>query len=274
MLLHANINGEYRYPGQAMVAVNDLGLLRGYGVFDYLRTYNKKPFRIDDYLERLRHSASEFGLPAPSAEDTKFVVKELIRRSDPPTDIGIRFLITGGVTLDGMSVSKPSYIITAEKLFLPSPDVVKNGVKLLTFEYMREEPHVKTTNYQNAIRNAKLREQKEAFELLYHKNGKFYETARNNFFIFKENKLVTPKDGVLAGITRKVVLELASGHFEIEERPIKTDELNDCTEAFITGTTKGIIPVVKVNDFEISAGSPGANTQKLIGLFQDYVKGW
>ncbi len=274
MFIHANINGEYRYPGQAMLPVNDLGLIRGLGVFDYLRTYNRKPFRMDDYLERLRSSADALLLPLPNDTEIKFVVKELIRRSDYPGDIGIRLLITGGTTPDGISVTKPSFIVTAEKLFLPPADVFLNGIKLITFEFLRELPQVKTTNYLTAIRNVKLKEQQNAYELLYHKNGNILETSRNNFFIFKENKLITPKNNILFGITRKVVLELAAGKYEIEEREIKTEEINDCTEAFITGTTKKIIPVVQVNDFIIGDGKPGANTVKIMRHFDDYVKGW
>ncbi|MBA3901174.1 MAG: aminotransferase class IV [Bacteroidetes bacterium] len=274
MLIHANIYGEYRYPGQAMLPVNDLGLIRGLGVFDYLRTYNRKPFRMDDYLERLRSSADALLLPLPNDTEIKFVVKELIRRSDYPGDIGIRLLITGGTTPDGISVTKPSFIVTAEKLFLPPADVFLNGIKLITFEFLRELPQVKTTNYLTAIRNVKLKEQQNAYELLYHKNGNILETSRNNFFIFKENKLITPKNNILFGITRKVVLELAAGKYEIEEREIKTEEINDCTEAFITGTTKKIIPVVQVNDFIIGDGKPGANTVKIMRHFDDYVKGW
>jgi branched-chain amino acid aminotransferase len=274
MLIHANINGEYRYPGQAMLPVNDLGLLRGYGIFDYLRTYNRKPFRMDDYLERLRNSADNLLLPLPSDLEIKFVVKELIRRSDYPGDIGIRFLLTGGTTNDGFSVVKPNFIITAEKLILPPPEVFKTGVKLITVEFQREMPEVKTTNYLIALKNAKLKEQQNAFELLYHKNGYVLETSRNNFFIFQGNTLITPKENILKGITRKVVLELASGLFEIQERDIKNEEIRDCTEAFITGTTKNITPVSLINEISIGAGKPGENTKKLMMRFEDYTKGW
>jgi branched-chain amino acid aminotransferase len=273
MLLLANINGEYRYPGQAMVPVNDLGLIRGYGVFDYLRTYRKEPFRINDYLERLRNSANEFNLPLPSNDNIISVVKELIRRADPPGDVGIRLVLTGGTSADGMTVQKPSFIITIEKLFLPAEDLFSKGVKLLTYQYKRELPHLKTTNYQNIIRHTKLKEDNKAFDLLYHDHGYLLETSRNNFFIIKGNKLITPKEDVLHGITRKTVIELAEGKFETEERKITIEELSEADEAFITGTTKKILPVVQINDLQIGNGMPGKNTLILMDLLNKEIAG-
>jgi branched-chain amino acid aminotransferase len=274
MLIHAYVNGEYRYPGQAMVPVNDLGILRGYGVFDYFRTFNKKPFRIDDYLERLENSAKELALPVPSKAEIKAVVKELLRRIDPASDIAIRILISGGPSSDGISVMKPSIIITAEKLSVPEAALYESGVKLITDEFLRELPSVKTTNYLNAIRKKNLKEQHKAFELLYFHENNLLETSRNNFFVFKDKVLVTPAKNVLKGITRKVVLELAAEHFQVEERPLKMDELKECTEAFITGTTKKILPVVKIDDLKIGAGTPGDNTKRLMKLFENYVRSW
>jgi branched-chain amino acid aminotransferase len=271
MLLLANINGEYRYPGQAMVPVNDLGLLRGYGVFEYLRTYSKSPFRMDDHLERLRNSAAEFHLPLPSNDNIKSVVKELIRRADPQGDVGVRLLLTGGTSSDGMSVNKPNFIITVERLSLPSEQWYSTGVKLLTFQYKRELPHIKTTNYQNSIRFAKLKQDNEAFDLLYHDHGYLLETSRNNFFIFTGDKLITPKEDILHGITRKTILELAEGNFEVEERKIVIEELAQATEMFVTGTTKKILPVRAVNDQMIGSGTPGVNTKKLMDMFEKYI---
>jgi branched-chain amino acid aminotransferase len=274
MLLLAYINGEYRYPGQAMVPVNDLGLLRAYAVFDYLRTFNLKPFRLDDYLERLENSAKELSLPTPSREEFKSVINEMTRRLDLNNDISFRILITGGPSLDGISISKTSLIITAEKLPVQETDLYVNGVKLITEEYLRENPIIKSTNYLQSIKSNDLKNRHKAFEQLYYHQNNILETARNNFFVFKNDVLVTAKKDVLKGITRKVALELAAEHFKVEERQLKLDELKDCTEAFITGTTKKILPVVKVDELKIGAGVVGENTKKLMKLFDNYTKSW
>jgi branched-chain amino acid aminotransferase len=274
MLLLAYINGEYRYPGQAMVPVNDLGLLRGYSVFDYFRTYNKKPFRIDDYLDRFENSAKELFLPTPSRDEFKTVIKEMIRRLDISNDIAFRILLTGGPTLDGISISKPSLIVTAEKISTPADDLYASGVKLITETFLRENPTIKSTNYLQSIKSEELKKRHKAFEQLYYWQNNILETSRNNFFVFKEDVLVTPKKDVLKGVTRKVVLEIATGHFTVEERLLKMDELKECTEAFITGTTKKILPVVKIDELKIGSGAVGTNTQKLMKLLDNYLKSY
>ncbi len=108
--------------------------------------------------------------------------------------------------------------------------------------------------------------------MLYCHGGHVLELTRNNFFLFMDNTLVTPRDNVLLGITRLVLLELCPGVFPTEERVVKTSELGLATEAFLCGTTKGIMPVVQVDNTVIGAGVPGENTRKMMKIFREYTE--
>ncbi|KAB2844666.1 MAG: amino acid aminotransferase, partial [Melioribacteraceae bacterium] len=115
-----------------------------------------------------------------------------------------------------------------------------------------------------------LRREKNVFDILYYSQNGITECPRNNFFVFINDVLVTPKDFLLHGVTRKVVLEIAKKHWKVEERKLELIELNSADEAFITSTTKSIMPVTVIDDKKIGDGKVGDNTQKLMNLFKDY----
>ncbi|MBL4755492.1 MAG: aminotransferase class IV, partial [Flavobacteriales bacterium] len=127
-------------------------------------------------------------------------------------------------------------------------------------------------HYLNAIKLQPLKEKYGVFDLLYHFKGSVLECPRNNFFIFKDKVLITAGDDVLKGVTRKKILELAAGVFEVQERRLTLAELWEADEAFISGTTKRIIPVVKIDDQQIGDGQVGECTQKLIQVFDQYIE--
>lgn len=264
-------NGKILPFDDVKININELGLLRAYAVFDYLRTYNGKPFRIDDYLKRFRNSATELHLRLKySDEEIKFFVNELLKKNKRE-EVGIRFLLTGGYTHDSMSITKPNFFILIEEI----PEyrgAIFSGVKLMSCEFQRWLPQVKTTNYVNAIRLQGEKEKQNAFEILYHYKNEISETARNNFFIVKKGILITPKENILLGITRKVILEISAKHkIKTEERKLFLSELKDIDEAFITGSSKGIVPVVQIDKIKIGNGKVGKVTKRLIELWEDYT---
>lgn len=272
MLLYAYINGKISSAENANISVSDLGLLRGYGVFDYLRTYHQKPFLLNDYLERFYNSAKGLHLEIPfNKKKLTELIHELILWGNQKEDVGIRLLITGGNSEDTMTVKKPNFLILIETL-TPFPEkYYKEGVKLLTNKFHREIPQIKMTNYINSIRQQDDKKKKNAYDILYIHNNKVLETSRNNFFIFKGKALITAKEGILPGITRKFILSLAKKKFNIEEREIDFKELEEASEAFTTGTTRAIVPVVQVNDLKIGDGKPGKNTKILIEIFNEKI---
>lgn len=267
-------NGDILSEEEIRFQINDLGILRGYSVFDLLRTYNFTPFRLDDYLIRFENSVKSFDMHLPiDKELIKEKIEELLFwRADKSKDIAIRLLMTGGYSENGFKAPEsPNFLIRIEDLH-PSPaKFYEEGVKIITHEYQRELPEIKTTNYSRALVINKAMLVQKAVDALYHLDGNISECTRNNFFIFKGSTLVTPKNNILRGITRKTVLELAKSKFEVEERDIYLEELKEATEAFKTGSNTSIMPIVQIDELKINKKIVGPNTQALMQMLHDYA---
>jgi branched-chain amino acid aminotransferase len=262
--------GKIERKDRIKVGISDLVMLRGYGVFDFMRTYHGQLFRINDYLERFENSAKGMKLKLPlGRKELIRIIKLLLKKNQAEEkDLGIRLLLTGGYSLDSyLPAVKPNLFVLIEDLPNYPRWWSEKGIKLITHEHSREMAEVKTINYLTAIHLADVRRKYKAQDTLYCYNGKVLETTRNNFFLFHGNTLVTSNESVLHGITRKAVLELAKGKFKVEVRPVLKKELNTCTECFITGTTRGITPVVRIDNIKIADGKPGRHTKELMNAF-------
>jgi len=267
------LNGEYVAASQATLRLNDLGIVRGYGVFDLLRTYDGKLFKLHEHVLRLQRSAAAIGLDLPYApEEIEQIARETYARNQL-ANATIRIVVTGGAADDFMTPpNRPTLAVLIEPIAPSSNDQYTKGVKLVTTELERIMPTVKSLNYITAIMAMKEAKKAGAVEALYRtKDGRVTEGTRANFFIIRGQELITPQEEVLGGITRDVVLEIAEDDFQVRETPIAYAELETCDEAFITSSTKEILPVVQIDDITIGAGRPGPNTQKLMDLFHTYV---
>ncbi len=267
------VNGQWVHPDEATISINDIGLLRAYSVFESLRTYDRRPFHLDEHLNRLYRSAEliELDIPWPR-EQIADVVRGVIERN-PYRHAAIRILVTGGVSEDGML---PSGRPTLNVLITPLPERdmerFARGYKLITTRLQRVAPEAKTTSYVAAVRALKEAARQGAQDALFvNEQGHVLEATRSNFFIFKGDTLVTPREGVLIGITRNVALELARGRFQIEERPNLLEELAEADEAFVTASSREIVPVVQIDDLVIGNGKPGPRTTELEQRFIDMV---
>lgn len=266
------VNGEILSASDGVVGISDLALQRGYGVFDYSRTYNGKLFHFEDNLERFRSSANELHLNIPlSDEEIINIVKELINGSDLKIP-AVRLILTGGYAESKSFLESPNLIMIAEELPTYPTELYEQGCRIITSEYQRELPHIKSINYLNAIRLEPLIRQHNAYDVLYYNENSVTECPRNNFFIFSGDTLITPKDKILYGITRRLVLQLASKHFEVEERNISLEELYSADEAFVTSTSKQVMPVTVIDDKEIGNGKVGEKTKAIMKMFDDYTK--
>ena len=270
-------NGEIRPFQKAGISLDDLGILRGYGVFDVMKTVNGKIFLFDVHIKRLKDSADYLGARLPMG---KIKIKETIKKLISKNKIkqaSIRIVLTGGRSVDAMhfDFKAPTFYILVSEFKPLSGELYESGIKLATVEHSRDAAEIKTTNYVEAVRVINKRQKKEKFfEILYISDGAILEAATSNFFVFIGDKLVTPKDNILKGITRNLVLKLAKKKFEVEERKLKTEELNLATESFIAATNKNIVPVVQVDDKKIGNGKPGKNTKKLMELFKEFMKNY
>lgn len=267
-------NNQFINAAEPVLPLHDLALFRGYAVFDYLRTQGGKPLLIEHYLKRFRHSAEALRLTL-HLPDTVLsdIIHVLIEKNRFP-ETGIRLLLTGGFSADMFTPAEPNLIIRAEPSVLAPDTVYTAGAILVTDEYLRDWPQVKHTAYLNAIRNQPRILAAGAVEVLYHWQGEVLECSRSNFFMVKEGKLITPAtDKVLAGVTRAHVLALAKANgITVEERVVGLNELEQADEVFITGTTKQIMPVVKIDHYNISSGKVGPVSRQLLQLWRREVE--
>ena len=248
------INEKFVTIEQAVIPINDLGIQRGYGVFDFLRVAGDKPLFIDDHLDRFYYSAEVMRLKIKKERaELKSIIQELINTNNL-NHSGIRLILTGGESVDGYMITEPRLSIIQQSLKPPPDKLPETGIKLVSNEYQRQLPHVKTTDYLMAIWLQPWMKEKNADDILYHYNGLITECPRSNFFmITKENILVTPKEKILNGITRKKIIALAKKlEIKIEERDIHLNEIKEIKEAFITSSTKRMLPVSKIDDYILS----------------------
>ncbi len=268
------VNGSFVPPTQAMLPLNDLGIVRGYGVFDLLRTYGKTPFRLRDHIHRLESSASQIGLGLPwSTEELEDVVLQTYARNDIP-DASIRIVVTGGPSTNFMTPQgNPSLMVMVHPVAPYPASYYSQGSKAVSTLIERTMATVKSLNYIGAIMAMNDAEKTGAVEAIYlDAHDRLTEGTRANLFVVRGERLITPREGVLKGITRQVVMEIATNDFEVVEHPIHYHELSLIDEAFLTSTTKEILPVVQIDEHVIGTGKPGPKTQRIIELFNAYVQ--
>lgn len=253
----------------AVLPGNDLGLQRGYAIFDFLRVAENVPLYIDDHLSRFYHSAAAMHLPVKeSREDLKIAIGEMIQQNNMPSS-GIKILLTGGASSDGYSIHSPNLLMVQQPMAEPPTSLVQPGYILFTYEYQRELPTVKTTNYLMAIRLQPWLREMGGNDVLYRMGNCVSECPRSNFFIItKDNKLVTPAENILPGITRKQLLGIAKENgIVVEERALTLPDIQMAKEAFISSSTKRIIPVAQVDNIRFPALQDQSVTHRLFGLF-------
>ena len=262
------VNDDFFEEHNAVLRISDLALQRGYAVFDFFRTRNNKPLFLDDHLDRFFNSAKEMFITVSlDRERLKDVIKMLMDRNVLP-DSGIRITATGGYSPDGYNPVQGNIIIQQQPFQQPSREKFENGVKIMTYEYMRELPTVKSTNYLMGVWLQKQLKEKQLDDVLYYKNNIITEFPRANVFIVtKDGQLLTPGDNVLAGITRKKVLAFAHKLLPTVARQVSIDELRNAAEVFMTSTTKRLLPVTEIDGKKIGEGKPGKMTTTLYEMF-------
>ncbi len=268
------IDGRWVHPHEATISINDTAILRAYSVFESLRTYDRRPFHLDEHLARLYRSAELIDLDIPyTREQIAAVVREVIARN-AYKHATIRIFVTGGETEDSILPSgKPALVVLITPLGERDMQRFANGVKVITTHLQRIMPEAKTNNYVAAVRALKEAARHNAADAFFvNEQGHVLEATRSNFFIFRGDTLVTPRQSILIGVTRNVVLNLARDRFAVEERPILLDELSLVDEAFITSSSKEILPVVQIDDLVIGDGKPGPRTIELEQRFIDLVE--
>ncbi|HEX4646047.1 MAG TPA: branched-chain-amino-acid transaminase [Verrucomicrobiae bacterium] len=270
------IDGKYYNPENAKISVFDHGLLYGDGIFEGIRAYNGRVFKLHEHIDRLFYSAKSILLEIPlsRAEITKAVV-ETCRRNKLREGY-IRLVVTRGPGTLGLNPNrckKPCLFIIAGKIQLYPPEYYEKGLEIITVPTVRNlhsalNPAIKSLNYLNNIL-AKIEANNGGYEeaIMLNAEGYVSECTADNVFIVKGNHLLTPplSAGALYGITRQVVIELAGKlGLAVAEPNLTRYDLFNADECFITGTGAELIPVVKIDGRVIGSGKPGKTTKQLV----------
>jgi branched-subunit amino acid aminotransferase/4-amino-4-deoxychorismate lyase len=270
-------NGQILPINEAKVGILDIGLLRGYGIYEAMTVFNGKIFMFSDHMSRFKKSVKFLNIKVSKSDKR---IQNIILEIAEKNNLGgkrynIKFILTGGEAIGGIDFNpeKPTFYIFVEEWQSLDSRVYSEGTELITHEHLRQYPEYKTTNYITATLLQKEMKSKGAIEILYTWQNKVLECATSNFFIVKDGKLITAKENVLHGITRKAVIDLANrNNLLIEEREVSVGDMKFADECFLTSSFKDVVPVVKVGDFTISKGVVGEVTKKVMKLFEDYTK--
>lgn len=278
------INGKLVPSEQATVSVFDHGLLYGDGVFEGMRIYGGKVFRLEEHLERLYESARAICLEMPiGIEELAEATNATVAENDLE-DGYIRLLVTRGsgtLGLDPNRCSDPQVIIIADKITLYPAEFYEKGLEIITSSVIRNHPaalspRIKSLNYLNNILAKIEGLQAGCVEaLMLNHKGEVAECTGDNIFVIKKGELLTPPldAGILGGITRDVVLELAEQEaIPTLETALTKHDIYVADEVFLTGSAAEVVPVVKVDSRVIGDGVPGPITEKLRERFHAAVR--
>src|SRR6201993_2636108 len=278
------VDGKFYSEADAKVSVFDHGLLYGDGIFEGIRFYSGRIFRLEEHLERLWDSARSICLEIPISQRamTEALI-ETVRKNDL-RDGYIRLLVTRGVGNLGLNPEQcktPSVIIITAQIALYSEEMYRKGLTVVTVATRRTNPSalnpaVKSLNYLNNVMARIEANQANADEaLMLNDEGNVAECTADNVFIVKRGQIFTPPitAGALRGITRSVVFEIAAETgIKVSETDITRHDVFIADDAFLTGTAAEIIPVVKADGRPIGAGKPGPITTRMVGRFREMTR--
>ncbi len=275
MTLRIYINGDFFDKDDAKISVYDHGLLYGDGVFEGMRSYSGKVFRLQQHLQRLWESAKAIWLQIPiSQEQMTKAVNETLKVNNIE-DGYVRLVVTRGagtLGLDPNKTANPQVIIIADTITLYPAEFYEHGLEIVTVSTIRNHPaalspRIKSLNYLNNILAKIEGLQAGCVEaLMLNTKGEVAECTGDNIFVARGGTLYTPpiEAGILEGVTRDAVIELArESGVEVRETPLTKHDVYIAQECFLTGTAAEVIPVVKVDNRVIGAGVPGPLTRDL-----------
>jgi branched-chain amino acid aminotransferase len=286
-----NVNGRITGERDAVISVLDHGFLYGEGIYEVVRTYDGRPFLFDRHLRRLRRSAAMIALRLPFTDaDLAGRVRETIAifHRQPNVhagqDVYVRVLVTRGVgemSYDPASCDAPSIVVIVKPFVPHPPEVYEKGVKVALVSIVRNHPSsinplIKSNNLLNNALAAQEAFRRGAFDaVMRNYRGEISECSISNLFVVKDGSVVTPPldAGLLAGITREFVLELApEAGIAARETVLREPDLLGADESFLTSSTQEIVPIVRVDDTVIGSGRPGPITARLRDLYKRKIR--
>jgi branched-chain amino acid aminotransferase len=276
-----NVNGRITSECEALISVFDHGFLYGEGIYETMRTYHGRPFLFDRHMRRLRRSASMIDLALPFSDDE---LARQIRETQSAATLGgeayIRVLVTRGVgelTYDLKATPNPSIVIIVKPQLDPPAETYEKGVRVVIVDVVRNHPAsvnpmIKSNNLMNSALAMQQALRSNAFEgVMRNYLGELTECTTSNLFIVKNNAALTPplEAGLLPGITREFLFDIGKEvDIRVGEKALRDDDLFGADEAFLTSTTRELVPIVMVNDHAVAGGKPGPVTWKLLNAFR------
>src|SRR6266540_3470810 len=278
------IDGKYYDGKNAKISVFDHGLLYGDGIFEGIRAYNGRVFKLKEHIDRLFCSAKAILLDVPMSHEAIMQATVEVCRRNKIRDGYIRLVVTRGAGTLGLNPNRcrnPSVIIIADKIQLYPPELYEKGLAVITVPTTRNlhsalNPAIKSLNYLNNIL-AKIEANNAGCEeaVMLNAEGFVSECTGDNIFIVKAGQMLTPplSAGALYGITRSVVIELArEDGLTVAEPSLTRYDLFNADECFLTGTGAELIPIVKIDARVIGTGKPGPLTRKLVDKYRALTK--
>jgi len=275
------VNGTIAPADKAVIPIYDHGFLYGEGVYETLRTYNRVPFLYERHTARLRASAERIALDVPFDDEMlRTWIDDTVSAAGDLNEAYIRILLTRGVgelSYDLRATPAPSLVIIVKPFDEPPARVFEEGIKISLVSILRNHPGsvnpiIKSNNLLNnalAMQEANRRGGDEGLMCNY--RGELSECAQSNFFLVRHGKALTPRSeaGLLLGVTRAFLFEVGDAiGVPVEEATLFPTDLDTCDEAFITGSTRELSPVVRIDDRVIGSGKPGPITLKLLAGFR------
>ena len=285
MAATVNVNGRITDQEHAVVSVFDHGFLYGEGVYETLRTYSGQPFLFERHMRRLRRSADMLALSVPLTEaqiDARF--RETMRAAalgdGAQHEAYLRILVTRGIgelSYDPAACPAPSIVVIAKPHVEPSRDVFEKGVRVALVPIVRNHPGsvnplIKSNNLLNNALAMQEAFRRGGFEgVMRNYRGELAECTQSNLFVVKNGAALTPNvdSGLLPGITREFLFEVgATLGIVVREAVLRDDDLFGADEAFLTSTTREVVPIVQVDDRKIGSGVPGPVTKALLAGYR------
>ena len=268
MSLTNYVNGKFADYKHSTIPATDLSVTRGLAVFEVLKTYNGKTSHLPLHLQRLEKSVkiTRMKLPKTKKQITG-IIQKLVKKNYKGKELTLQIIITGGKSKNKLLPTGKYGLI----ILTGTTRKFKTTVKLKTTPEQRTLPEAKITNYVPAI-IAIQKARKQGFDdILYTDKKNILEASTSNIFIIKKNQLITPKTGVLAGITRKIIMEKIKTNLKKIERKVKIKEAYNADEAFITSSTRQLTPVTQIDSHIIGNGKPGPLSNEIKQKIDEYL---
>ena len=267
------LNGKFVDESNLLISPRDLGFTRGYGVFEYIRTYRGRPFKLDERIKSLLNSAELIKLKHKfTYKQIENAINELLKLNNDGREKSIRVHLSGGISNSMYQTREPTFLILIDPFKPKDPNIYTDGVALKTVKYWRDIPRAKNVNYIEGVRQAHINREEGIYEPLYYSDKQVFETSNSNIFAVKEGKLYTPQNNVFYGSARSTIVNDLKNDFEIIEDDFGLDFLLNADEVFLASGGKQVAPVVQIDDKKIGDGKVGKITMNVWGKYKDFVE--